>query len=579
MLAASAHRGSEISHRTCGTAILAVSNTPDPVDRAEISAPGDFAGVLCGTLDNAPDLSGTATALGFPPVSSNPADILVAVFRALGPAAASRLRGEFAAVITDGGQMWCVRDHLGLRPLFYRDEPSAVFVATEAKQVITGAGLRREPNLDVLEQIFCGSMAEDMPSALKGVSRLPKASIVSVAADRTSAPGVYWHPERLIESAPQIRADEVEERFTELFAQAVQRSLTGLDAVSLSGGIDSSAVAGFAAPLHRDLTGRPLAALSIVFPAFPKVDERRYIESITDHLGMDLHTRTFAARALDDLEQWCEYFDGPMPTINAPQMLEYYTEARTLGFRNILTGDIAECVVDLPMHLTGHLLTHGRWTALRRLLTTQRRQGASVRELATQLLNPLIPGSIIRRYLAVRGLDAPRRFPVWLDRKKIYRAPFRQDLLVSGRARWSAIQTMALRGCPITMEGGEICAALAGVTSRRPFGDVDLWEFFLSLPAEIKYPDLKSKTLIRKLLRGKVPDSILDRRDKTYFDDHVMAQIDYPRLRRYLAKPTYELPGVDYKLLMTRIDGQTLDLIDWFWANDLVRIHAFLSQW
>jgi asparagine synthase (glutamine-hydrolysing) len=580
MLAASPHRGSEVAYRTCGAAILGVSNRADPVDRAAISTPGDFACVLCGTLDNVPDLTDTASGLGFPPrANDNPADVLVAVFRALGPAAASRLRGEFAAVITDGSQMWCVRDHLGFRPLFYRDEPGAVFVATEAKQVLAGAGLGREPDLDVLEQIFCGSMPEDMPSALKGVNRLPKASVVRATIDATSTPDVYWHPDRLIESAPGIRRDEVEERFAHLFTQAVRRNLTGADAVSLSGGIDSSAVAGFAAPLYREVAGRPLPALSIVFPAFPKVDERRHIETITSFLEMDLHTRTLSGRALDDLEQWCDRFDGPMPIINTAQMLEYYAEARKLDFRNILTGDIAECVIDLPMHVTGHLLMHGRWNALGRLLATQRRQGAAVQDLARQLLSPLIPRSVFRAYLAIRGRDAPRRFPVWLDRKQIYHAPFRQDLLVPGRARWSAFQTIPLRGCPITMEGGEMCAALGGVTVRRPFGDIDLWEFFLSLPAETKYPDLRSKTLVRALLRGKVPDSILDRKDKTYFDDHVMAQIDYPLLRRYLANRTYEMRGVDYRLLLTRIEARTLDLVDWVWVKDLVRIHAFLSQW
>ena len=579
MLGASEHRGSDVSHRVCGTAILAASKGPDDIDAAAISTPGDFAAVLCGSLDNAGELAKAATSSGFSPVSNNHADVLVAGFRALGPEVANRLRGEFAAVITDGRRMWCIRDQLGFRPLFYRDEPQAFFAATEIKQVIAGAEVGREPDFDVLQQIFSGTMAEDMPSAFKGISRVPKASMVTVAPNGTSAPSVYWHPERLVETASTIRAADVGERFSELFAQAVRRCLTGKDAISLSGGIDSPAVAGFAAPLHRQLTGRPFPALSVVFPSFPKVDERPYIESISEYLDLDLHTCTLKKRALDGLEEWCGYFDGPMPTVNAPEMLEYYLEARRLGFRNILTGDIAECVVDLPMHLTGHLLTHGRWTALARLLWTQRRQGASLRQIAAQLLNPLVPRSIMRRYVAMKGLDAPKRFPEWLDKKKIYTAPFAQDLLVTSRRRWSAIQTMPLHGCPITMEGGEICAARAGVTVRRPFGDIDLWEFFLSLPAEIKYPDLKSKTLIRKLLRGKLPDGILDRRSKTYFDDHVMAQIDYPLLRHYLVKPKHEMPGVNYNLLKSRLDDEKLELVDWFWANDLVRIHAFLSQW
>ena len=294
-----------------------------------------------------------------------------------------------------------------------------------------------------------------MPSAFKGVNRLPKASTLTVAPNGTGRPEIYWHPDRLIETA-RITSSDVEDRFTELFGQAVTRSLTGNDIVSLSGGIDSPAVAGFGAPLYRQLTGRPLTALSIVFPDFPKVDERPYIESVTDYLGMDLHTFTLKGRALDDLEHWCKLFDGPIPTINAPQMLEYYREARRLGFRNILTGDIAECVVDLPLHVTGHLLIHGRWSALARLLSTQRRQGTSLRKIAAPLLTPFVPGRIANWYLSMKGLNVPKRFPDWLDKTKIYEVPFRQDLLAPARARWSAVQTMPMQGCPITMEAGEI---------------------------------------------------------------------------------------------------------------------------
>jgi hypothetical protein len=138
---------------------------------------------------------------------------------------------------------------------------------------------------------------------------------------------------------------------------------------------------------------------------------------------------------------------------------------------------------------------------------------------------------------------------------------------------------MPVEGCPITMEGVEICTALAGVTVHRPFGDIDVWEFFLSLPAELKFPDLKSKTLMRRLLRGRLPDAILDRRDKTVFDDHIMSRIDYAALGRFISKPRFHVDGVDYGVLAARIERRDFKLVDFLWVNDLFRIHAFLSQW
>jgi asparagine synthase (glutamine-hydrolysing) len=81
------------------------------------------------------------------------------------------------------------------------------------------------------------------------------------------------------------------------------------------------------------------------------------------------------------------------------------------------------------------------------------------------------------------------------------------------------------------------------------------------------------------LLRGKLPDMILDRRDKTFFDDHIMSQVDYPTLRQFLVAPNHHINGVDYQRLAAHIEREDFNLIEWYWAKDLARIHAFLSLW
>src|SRR5688572_9826713 len=144
MVAASPHRGTVSQLRASGRAIVAVSN---PVDssRASVSADGDLAAAFAGTLDNVRELTCDLTTAGFPPASAQPADVVVSAFRAFGAEAPNRMRGVFAGVVTDGRQLWMFRDHLGFQPLFYADSPPGVFVATEVKQVIAGAGIPQEP--------------------------------------------------------------------------------------------------------------------------------------------------------------------------------------------------------------------------------------------------------------------------------------------------------------------------------------------------------------------------------------------------------------------------------------------------
>ena len=577
MLAAAPHRGSCTTLRVLGNCVLGVANRPDSAD-ATLSSEGPLVAALSGRLDNAAELHQALTAAGSPPESSADADVVVAAFQAFGLDAPNRMRGCFAGIVTDGRAVWCFRDHAGFRPLFYHDDPRRFVAASEPRQVVVGAQLSEEPDFAVLEQILYGRMPSDMPAALKGVARLAQASTLTVDGAKGVAVRQYWHPVELLESARLSPAD-VRDRFVELLGQAVARSLTGRDAILLSGGVDSPAVAAFAAPEHRRRTGRAIGALSAVFPDLPAVDERRYIELVTQHCGIELHTYRPRSRGLDDVEKWCRLFGSPVPIVSVPELAENHALARQLGYTNLLTGDFAEFAFGSPDHLVSYLVTHARWWALGGLLLAERRRGVSWRRLARHLLDTFIPGRLANWYLHWRRLDSPQRIPDWLDARKINEIPYRTDLLQPSRRRWTQAQLVGTEGSTITIEADEVCAAQEGVTVRRPFADIDLWEFFLSLPAELKCPDLRYKTLARGLLRGRLPDPILDRRDKTYFDDHVMAQVDYPTLKRWLAEPRHRIPGVDYRRLAQRIEQGNFNRFDWHWAKDLARIHAFLNAW
>jgi asparagine synthase (glutamine-hydrolysing) len=577
MLAAAPHRGECIALRTLGNCVLGVANRPDFVDSA-ISSEGAIIAALSGRLDNAEELHRTLTAAGTPPVSPADADIVVAAFRVFGVEAPNRMRGVFAGIVTDGRTVWCFRDHIGFRPLFYRDDPRAFFAASEPRQIVVGAKLTEEPDFEVLEQIFFGRMPSDMPAALKGVARLAQATMLMVNGEKGVAAQRYWDPLELLETA-RLSPAEAGERFLELLAQAAARSLTGKDVILLSGGFDSPAVAAFAAPEYRRRTGRAIGALSAVFPDLPSVDERHYIELVAERFGMQLHTFRPHARALDDVDEWCRRFGSPVPILSIPEVADVYSRARQLGYENVMSGEFAEFVFGAPLHIVPHLLTRGRWRALAKLLLVERRRGASVRRLTEHLLPTFIPGRLANWYLHWRGLDAPQRIPDWLDAHTVNEVPFRADLLPSSRERWRQLQLAGTTGATISMEADATCAAIAGVTTRRPLADIDLWEFFLSLPAEIKHPDLRYKRLARGKLRGILPDEILDRRDKTLFDEHIMTHLDYGSLKRLLVQPRHRMPAVDYDRLAQRIERQDFNLFDWVWARDLAWIHAFLNAW
>jgi asparagine synthetase B (glutamine-hydrolysing) len=84
----------------------------------------------------------------------------------------------------------------------------------------------------------------------------------------------------------------------------------------------------------------------------------------------------------------------------------------------------------------------------------------------------------------------------------------------------------------------EIFAGRFGLEPSHPFWDRDLVEFMLALPPELKNWRGETKRLLRRSLRGVVPDLVLDRRDKlslTPFFRRGLAVYDRPLLTQSLA--------------------------------------------
>ena len=571
-LRAAPHRGGELELHVDGSIGLGSSNVDGPAD-AWTAAGNGKAAVLTGSLDNLAELQ---VELGAS--EGGPAGTILAAFGAWGAAAPARLRGVFAGAWTDGTELVVFRDQLGLAPLFYLEGAHGLVAATEGKQVAAGAGIAREPDVDCVEAMFFGRF-DAHRTMLRGVDRFPRASTATLAPGRPAVFRRYWDPEPLLETA-SVTLPEARERLAELVAQAVRRSLTGRDAISLSGGIDSPTIAAFAAPQTRELTGERLLAVSSVYPEDPGVDESSWIRMVTEYLDLRLHAYTPTSRPLDDAEHWVDLLDGPVDTMSIPELAENYRLARELGATNVLTGEMAEWVFTFGQHLIGHLILHGRGRASLAWARDQRARGASWRRLVKNAGPSLVSPRLAHGYRRLRGREDFRQLPSWVDPEVAGSPGPRPDLARPARRRWLEHQLDPIVGVgAYSFDADALCAAACGVHVRRPLVDVDLWEFVLSLPAEIKFPDALPKSLLRESVRGRLPDELLDRTDKTFFNDFALRTADYEGIRRLALDSDLRIEGVDYRALEARVEARDLGVVELLWAYDLARAHAFLGLW
>ena len=568
MLAAAPHRGSAELAVTRGACAVGITGAGP---EASLHSENGLAVAFVGRLDNASELAAEADLAA---ADASPAAVVAAVFERLGDRAPARLRGAYACVVTDGTTLWGFRDHVGFETLFCTESSPEVRMASEAKQVAAGMTASREPDLDTLRRIFYVNVEDHTRTSLKGVRRV-LAGTIAVSSGEAIRWRRYWDPSGLLETA-RLSSDEIAEGFQEHMGRATARTLVGEDVVSLSGGIDSPAIAAFAAPTHLELTGSPLAALSSVYPQFPSSDESDYIQEVASLLGLRLHTYVPEPQNLDRLQDWVKLFDGPWSIWSPFGAEERFSLAGSLGFRTILTGNLAEQVMSMQQFLVSHLMWRGQFPAVARYVRRERAEDVPWKRIARQVMPAFVPRWAMAAYLRYHPA---LRTPDWLDRRRVGEARGRHAL--PGRKMWAASQLGAFQnGSSLTLEADAICQSRYGVRVRMPWADVDLWEFFVSLPADVKFPEPKSKALVRQLLRGRVPDRILDRRDKTVLNEWLTStSIDYGSLRRWLLHPSYRMPGVDYERLAHRLEREELDLAGYIWAKDLAAIHAFLDLW
>ena len=569
-LSAAPHRGPEFDVRVHDRTLLAVSNHPGWRD-SWLAGDGTLLAAFSGCLDNRLELQAELSRRGIEVRGEDPASTLLALFAAERERAPDRLRGAFAAAVSDGRRVWCFRDHLGFRGLHYRVGDHGFVGASEGKQVVAGAGVPREPDVEAVGLAFWDRLDEER-TVLKGVRRLPRASVGLVDAGAVSI-SRYWDPSSLLESE-RLSVDEAVERLDGVLEHTISRMVTGEDVLLLSGGIDSPAIAAYAAPAHRERSGRSLRTLSRRYPEYPEADEGAYIEQVGERLDLELHEYSSTVSGLDRVSYWVDLLDGPSNVFLVPDVAESYARARALGGRAVMTGELAEFVFTQNQHLIGHLIFRGRVGPTLRWLRQRRGRGQRWHSVGREVAASLAPAAVARHYaeLKRRGRDmAP-----WLPADD---GSYRYDLLIPARRRWTHFQLSPFFSPAVSFEAADIVAAVNGVHERKPLGDVDRWEFLLSLPAEIKFPDLIWKSLLRQALRGRLPDAVLDRREKAIFDQPVLALADYPGLERHILRSEHRIDGIDYESLRGRIERRDFKVLELIWAYDLARTHAFLNLW
>ncbi|MGW9629797.1 asparagine synthase (glutamine-hydrolyzing) [Agromyces sp. NPDC055520] len=538
-LAAMRHRGPDdqgehVWERTggvvsLGSTRLSVQDLSQAGHMPMVSVDERFVLAYNGEITNFVEVRAELVALGRRFASSGDTEVLLQAWEQWGSDSLSRFEGMFAFAMLDRSTatLTLARDAFGVKPLYYAYEPGeSLYFSSEAPGLML---LRPSgPRLDwqtAFDFIRWGTYDGGERTFVEGARQLKSGHVVSLdlAAGVLGEPVQFWTPS--VKPGSKDSFDDAAERVRDLFLTSLERNLRSDVAVgvALSGGIDSSAIT---AGIRHIAPDYELRTFSFVAPGFDQ-SEHEWIDLVVQETGAESFRVTPNADDLaGDLDDMIRTQGEPFGTTSIYAQYRVFRLARESGVTVTLDGQGADELFagynGYPAARVRTLLERGKFGRARRLLREWqewpgRPPSSTVVDTAVR---GMLPSSLVRTVERVRSVESPAINYARLAEHGVRVEVPRLGLPgVRGRRLSSALsEALTVRGVGSLLRHGDRNSMRFSVESRVPFLDRALVDYTLGLPEEYLLDDRgTTKAVLRKALRGIVPDVILDRRDKIGF--------------------------------------------------------------
>lgn len=450
-----------------------------------------------------------------------------------GTACLEHFDGMFAFALWDARDqtLFCARDRFGKKPFYYTLQNNLFAFASELTALASLPDLDLSVSPRTLMRYLAYEYVPTPQSMYDQVQKLPPAHFLlfkqgTVRVER------YWDmptPQPL--SARKVGEDDLAAELRVLLRQAVQRRMVS-DVplgVFLSGGIDSSIVAGLMASLSPQVKTFSIGFTEASF------DESHYARLVAKYYGTDHHERILSAdECADILPSVITRLDEPMAdaSVAPTYLLSGVTREKVTvalggdgadelfaGYEHYIGFKVAEWYNRLPRALRGkaieplcrHLPASAGYINPRLAVATflQGAHAPAWQRVQTMLtaFSPDMQRELWQRpdpdFLQPEQLFAPTRehYDHWKVAKPLERA-------FHVYARQFLLDDILVKV--------DRCSMMHSLEVRAPFLDKDVATFAARLPVELRLNGFKRKYLLKKACADLLPREILTRNKRGF---------------------------------------------------------------
>ncbi|AOG01552.1 asparagine synthase [Blastomonas sp. RAC04] len=481
-----------------------------------------------GEIYNFQEVRAELSAMGHRFRTSGDTEVILAAWRQWGVGCLDRLNGMFAFAIHNQRtqRLFIARDRLGVKPLHYAPLPDgSVIFASELKGLLAHPALRRAPDAQAVDDYLAFGYVPDHRCFVAGVKKLPAGHYLMLERGKPiPAPVQYWDVDfsrRARGSVADLEAELMHHMREAVASRMVADVPLG---AFLSGGVDSSTVVA----LMAERSTQAVKTCSIGFDV-AALDESDYARRIAERFATEHRSRTVSPDDIGIIDQVAAQFDEPfadasmLPTFRVCQLAR---ENVTVA----LSGDGAD---EAFAGYRRHVFHHGE---------------ERVRNLLPQSLRGPVFGALGALYPKADWAPRPLRAKATLLSLARTGAEGYTDAVgVTGYAQRHALYSDSQRNALGSYRGEDHMIALMEAAPARTgldaaqYADIKLWlpgdiltkvdrtsmavsleareplldyrliEFAATLPDAMRVRGGQGKWLMKRAMRGTLPDDILYR--------------------------------------------------------------------
>ena len=455
-------------------------------------------------------------------------EVILQAYACWGIECLQKFNGMWAFCIwdTQENSFFLARDRAGKKPIYYTNHDHNFYFASELKALLVNPSIPRELDNKAVYDYLTYMMVPAPGTVFKGINKLPAAHYIMFKPGEEIQLKRYWSA---FNDAPMLKLSENEimEGIRERIYEAARlRMIADVEVgVLLSGGLDSS----INLACLSKYANKPIKAFSVGFANRKGYkNEFEYAAKVAKQFNAEYHELTLTENDfLDFFPEMVYYQDEPIAdTANIP--IYYIAKtARKNGVKVLLGGEGSDEL------FVGYEL----WKLSRQFANAF--EGKPNKAAFVSFLHRNSPASGKRLFYFNWYEKVRNKQPIFWSgtelrseqqKKKMLSAEFLESLgdynsfepmrafyenyrLTESREKydWMTAVDLQYRLPDLLLARLDRMLMAASVEGRNPFLDVNLIEYAMKIPAEMKTNNGQEKSILKKAFEGILPQDIIYR--------------------------------------------------------------------